>query len=436
MKCPTCDSTETEYDNTMGHLVCIQCGHVLEQDAMVTEVGFSETSKGAAIADGFNVKAGQAKSKNPFNGNSGIRNNQESSEVTREKGHAAIERAGNMQGINMGPNLIEKAKRVFDVALTARYTKGRKSNCVVAACCYITCRMEKTSHMMIDFADAFSTNVYQIGTVFLQLRNIFLGDRGNSTMPLVDPSLYMARFTDKLDFGEDTKKVCNDANRVAQRMSRDWMTTGRRPSGICAAARMNGYVRTPREIVLVVKICEGTLRKRLKEFQQTDSGKLSKTNFESIMLEQSADPPSFRNQKRKHGKQEEELEDLEDVDELLQETTQYIESSNFTNFNFQPMEESLSDLDDDPEVENALAMSDDEMEFKRELWTAENQDWIVKKEQEGPKPRKTEQRKRVKKDPDSLKGKTALESAKKLVDSKPQMSKKINYEVLNDLLNE
>lgn len=25
-------------------------------------------------------------------------------------GHAAIERAGNMQGINMGPNLIEKAK--------------------------------------------------------------------------------------------------------------------------------------------------------------------------------------------------------------------------------------------------------------------------------------------------------------------------------------
>ncbi|KAJ3273626.1 transcription factor TFIIIB subunit brf1 [Terramyces sp. JEL0728] len=334
MKCPTCDATETEYDNTMGHLVCIQCGHVLEQDAMVTEVGFSETSKGAAIADGFNVKAGQ-----------GIRNNQESSEVTREKGHAAIERAGNMQGINMGPNLIDKAKRVFDVA-------------------------------------------------------------GNASMPLVDPSLYMARFTDKLDFGVDTKKVCNDSNRVAQRMSRDWMTTGRRPSGICAAgtfisdlalfiaARMNGYIRTPREIVLVVKICEGTLRKRLKEFQQTDSGKLSKTNFESIMLEQSADPPSYRNQKRKPEKPEEvENEDLEDVDELLQETTQYIESSNFSNLNFQPMEESLSDLDDDPEVENALAMSDDEMEFKKELWTAENQEWIVKKEQEGPKPRKPEQRK-------------------------------------------
>ena len=115
-----------------------------------------------------------------------------------------------------------KAKRVFDVALTAKYTKGRRANCVVAACCYITCRMEQTSHMMIDFADAFSTNVFQIGAVFLQLRSIFLGESGNIAMPLVDPGLYMARFADKLDFGNETGKVIQNANRVAQRMSRDW----------------------------------------------------------------------------------------------------------------------------------------------------------------------------------------------------------------------
>ena len=53
--------------------------------------------------------------------------------------------------------------------------------------------MEKTSHMMIDFADAFSTNVYQIGAIFLQLRVMFLEKSGVGLgmMPLVDPGLYM-----------------------------------------------------------------------------------------------------------------------------------------------------------------------------------------------------------------------------------------------------
>lgn len=50
-------------------------------------------------------------------------------------------------------------------------------------------------------------------------------------------------------------------------MDRDWIVRGRRPAGICAASlfiasRMNGFKRTIREIILVVKICEGTLRKR------------------------------------------------------------------------------------------------------------------------------------------------------------------------------
>ncbi len=65
-----------------------------------------------------------------------------------------------------------------------------------------------------------------------------------------------------MDFGNDTAKVVANANRIAQRMDRDWIVRGRRPAGVCAAAlfiasRMNGYKRTIREIVLVVKICEG-----------------------------------------------------------------------------------------------------------------------------------------------------------------------------------
>ena len=77
-----------------------------------------------------------------------------------------------------------------------------------------------------------------------------------------------------MDFGDKTQLVVKDANRLAQRMNRDWLQTGRRPAGICAAslfiaARMHGFQRTFKEIILVVKICENTLRKRLVEFSQT-----------------------------------------------------------------------------------------------------------------------------------------------------------------------
>lgn len=171
--------------------------------------------------------------------------------------------------------------------------------------------MEKTSHMMMDFADAFSTNVFQIGSCFLQLRVMFLEKTGVQAMPLVDPGLYMARFADKLDFGTETAKVVSNANRIAQRMDRDWIVRGRRPAGICAAslfiaARMNGFRRTTREIVLVVKICEGTLRSRLSEFKNTDSGKLGQTVFETINLDKTHNPPSFALHKHKRELQVEE----------------------------------------------------------------------------------------------------------------------------------
>ncbi len=55
-------------------------------------------------------------------------------------------------------------------------------------------------------------------------------------LPLVDPALYISRFADRLDFGDKVHSVVKDANRIAQRMNRDWLQTGRRPAGLCAAS--------------------------------------------------------------------------------------------------------------------------------------------------------------------------------------------------------
>jgi transcription factor IIIB subunit 2 len=50
-------------------------------------------------------------------------------------------------------------------------------------------------------------------------------------------------------------------------MRRDWIETGRRPSGICGAAlliaaRMHGFRRTQKEVIQIVRVCDVTLRKR------------------------------------------------------------------------------------------------------------------------------------------------------------------------------
>ena len=52
----------------------------------------------------------------------------------------------------------------------------------------------------------------------------------------VDPSLYIHRFADRLDFGRQMHGVANTALRLVASMKRDWIQTGRRPSGICGAA--------------------------------------------------------------------------------------------------------------------------------------------------------------------------------------------------------
>ena len=95
--------------------------------------------------------------------------------------------------------------------------------------------------------------------------------------PIIDPSLYIHRFASKLELGDKTHVVTMSALKLVQRMRRDWIQTGRRPSGICGAAlliaaRVHGFRRTQREVVRIVRICDVTLRKRLSEFSDTAMG--------------------------------------------------------------------------------------------------------------------------------------------------------------------
>lgn len=107
------------------------------------------------------------------------------------------------------------------------------------------------------------------------------------------------RFATKLEFGEKTHEVTMTAQRLVQRMMKDSIHSGRRPSGLCGAAlliaaRMHDYSRTPMDIVRIVKIHESTLRKRLIEFGDTPSSMLTLDEFMAVDLEAEQDPPAFK----------------------------------------------------------------------------------------------------------------------------------------------
>jgi len=58
--CLSCGSSNpTDFDDSTGRLVCTNCGHVVNDSFIVSEISFGETSSGAARVQGSYVAEGQ-----------------------------------------------------------------------------------------------------------------------------------------------------------------------------------------------------------------------------------------------------------------------------------------------------------------------------------------------------------------------------------------
>ncbi|KAI8969707.1 hypothetical protein BDB01DRAFT_583002 [Pilobolus umbonatus] len=294
MFCHSCGSDKTESDAASGTTFCVSCGEVLEENNIVAEVTFGETSGGKAVLQGsYAGESGRISGGGMFGRSRG----REGQEQAFENGRQKI--ASIAHGVRLPERYRESAQRYYNLAVVNQFTRGRRSELVAAVCLYAVCRSEKSSHMLIDFSDLLQINVFVLGGVFLKLCRVL-----NLNLPFIDPSIYISRFAAALDFGEYTHRVAQDAVRIAQRMDRDWIQTGRRPAGICGAcllmaARMNGFRRTTQEIIYIVKVGESTIEKRLREFGKTESAKLSAHDFRNVWLETTADPPAFTNNRNK-----------------------------------------------------------------------------------------------------------------------------------------
>ncbi|KAI1727808.1 transcription factor TFIIB repeat domain-containing protein [Ditylenchus destructor] len=280
--CPYCNSSEIDEDPARGDATCMECGTVLEESAIVSDVQFQERGGGHEIVGQFVSRdRGQP---NSLMGVPGLARS-ESREVTFYKGKKLIQEIASQLRINQ--HCIDIAFNFFKMCVTRNFTRGRVRSQVVVACLYMTCRLENTTHLLLDFSDITQINIFDLGRTLN-----FLTRSLKINLPTTDPCLYVLRFAVMLDLADKQKEVVSLATRIVQRMKRDWMSTGRRPTGICGAAlllaaKAYNLNRTISDIVRVVHISESVVRKRLDEFANTPSGcNLTIDEFSTVDLEE------------------------------------------------------------------------------------------------------------------------------------------------------
>ncbi|XP_069391612.1 BRF1 general transcription factor IIIB subunit a isoform X2 [Paralichthys olivaceus] len=319
--CKSCGSSDIDVDQARGDVVCMGCGSVLEDNIIVSEVQFVESGGGASLAVGQFVSSDSGPA-NPSFGDSHIAGIGRASRAqTLQKAKLHINTLGRQ--LKMNQHCLDTAFNFYRMALNKHLTNGRKSAHVIAACLYLVCRTEGTPHMLLDLSDLLQVNVYVLGKTFLVLaRELCIN------APAIDPCLYIPRFAQLLEFGEKNHDVAMTALRLVQRMKRDWMHTGRRPSGLCGAAllvaaRMHDFCRTVKEIVSVVKVCESTLRKRLTEFENTPTSELTIEEFMRVDLDQECDPPCYTAGLKKKKIQQLEVELKKKMDDVEDEIHVY-----------------------------------------------------------------------------------------------------------------
>ncbi|VDQ08480.1 unnamed protein product [Trichobilharzia regenti] len=215
--CKHCGSSNLEEDRARADLICLDCGMVVGENVISSEVEFVETSTGQCNAVGRFV-----------------------SDETRRRIDTICGQ------LRLGNDITVSAFRYYQSALFRGLTRGRNAFTVAAGY----------------------------------------------------PCIYIDRFASQLEFGDKVSTVATTAMRLLQRMKKDWMATGRRPSGLAAAAllvaaRIHEFNRTEEDVARIARISQNTARKRLEEFSRTPSSALSIEEFFSVDYDEEQDPPAF-----------------------------------------------------------------------------------------------------------------------------------------------
>lgn len=287
-----------------GQKVCSNCACLISENNIVSEVTFGETASGGAKADGQQVHEGQTHA-NTIGAAAAKRlgATTRTREDHEQNGRDALRTF--TAKLPIPQRTVDEALYIWKLAANDGFTKGRRAEEVAGACLYAACRRDKhNTVLLMDFAEIISINVFALGDTYKALtKGLYLGEQ-KQHMIEVEPLIL--KYAAKLEFGEKTRQVAEDAVKIIRRMKRDWIVTGRHPAGLCGAciilaARMNNFRRTVREVVFVVKVADLTIAKRLEEFKRTRSSFLTVDQFRSVgnRIKEQHDPPAVYDAKER-----------------------------------------------------------------------------------------------------------------------------------------
>ncbi|XP_010582438.1 PREDICTED: transcription factor IIIB 90 kDa subunit isoform X4 [Haliaeetus leucocephalus] len=458
--CAACGCSEIEVDAARGDAVCTGCGSVLEDNIIVSEVQFVENSGGGSSAVGQFVSLDGAGKTPTLGGGFHANLGKESRAQTLQNGKRQIHHLGNQLQLNQ--HCLDTAFNFFKMAVSKHLTRGRKMTHVIAACLYLVCRTEGTPHMLLDLSDLLQVNVYVLGKTFLLLaRELCIN------APAIDPCLYIPRFAHMLEFGDKNHEVSMTALRLLQRMKRDWMHTGRRPSGLCGAGEISSYQD---EIEIELENSRPKAKGVFANFTKDDS---IEDNTSSILGEEEAEDEEleaaanhlnkdFYNElhEKDRVKKNEDGECKNGNEALVRPPalesllgplptaaslgiTESIKECISTKDREPGENTGDGELDlsgiDDSEIDRYI-LNETEAQIKAELWMKENADYL--KEQKEKEARiakekelgiyKEHKPKKSAKKREPIQASTAGEAIEKMLEQK-KISSKINYNVLRDL---
>jgi transcription factor IIIB subunit 2 len=502
MWCTNCrENVEAEVDEANGFTCCQNCGKVLDDSVFSSDPTFLKTATGASQVEGnFVPESGIAPTltRGPRGAVTLSFQSQDSHEKTLNRGRSEINELADRLSIRPREDIAAAAHRLYKLAVQRNFTRGRRTQQVAAACLYTICRQEQKPYMLIDFSDCIQANVYLLGAVFLQLIQLLRLESHPIISRPIDPSLYIHRFADRMNFGKSMHNVANTALRLVSSMKRDWMQTGRRPAGICGAAlfiasHMHGFRRKKKDIVSVVHVCEATIKKRLGEFECTPSADLTSSEFEKWGVqyekEQSAilnsanqgagvlsisngakadlaeivqlcggfsggqDPPSFQRNvqamvakaQAKNPQLEYSLSNKNEAEEIELELDKAFGQKKVQELVLKPFvsNDNFDEIDDD-EIDQYLHTSD-ESKVKDKLWRQMNAEFLLSQPQPeqleagtsgtGAEEGKRKRRRDRSSKEEKYSADTASEATHKMLSSK-RLSSKINYNKLKELFAE
>ena len=164
--------------------------------------------------------------------------------------------------LDLQKNLRECSAKIYRDAVEAHLIRGRSIEGVAAASLYAACRMYKVPRTLNEIAEVARVDKKEIGRSFR-----FISKELELSLNPTKPMDFLNRFISELGLTTKCQKTAKTIIRMAEERG---LTSGRGPTGVCAAAIYASSIltnerRTQRRIAFISCVTEVTVRNRFSE---------------------------------------------------------------------------------------------------------------------------------------------------------------------------